>query len=137
MRETSWRFKSSHPHQKKRALAGDLLFDAYNVPGFSGAPVLHRKGSNAQGIPIYHVIGVVSGFIPDISPIEKEIPLKSKEEASEKAKAEMWRIYFKPIRQACGIEGQERVFGFQHRHHVALLGDLASQALAHMSFETR
>jgi hypothetical protein len=71
-----------------------LLFDGFNNPGFSGGPIVGRDAN--PGYPFssneFHVIGVVSGFIPDVVPIVSASKIASPDKASDRAKGQPWRI---------------------------------------------
>jgi len=61
------------------------LLDAFNNPGFSGAPVVYRETPHADA----YVLGVVSGFPRELSPVMTPRELRSGEDTS---KIEPWRI---------------------------------------------
>jgi S1-C subfamily serine protease len=67
-----------------------LLLDGYNNPGFSGGPIVYRD-LNQSGV-VLNVIGVVSGFEPEVVPAMKEHDIKSPADAGQEAKAQPWRI---------------------------------------------
>ncbi len=71
-----------------------LLLDGFNNPGFSGGPVVYKDPSSSS--LNYNVIGVISGFQPDISPIVEKHSIKSRDEASPEAKEQPWRINTNP-----------------------------------------
>jgi len=64
-----------------------LYLDGYNNHGFSGGPVLLKSPSNE-----FQVLGVISAFKPEYVPATKVVHLDSPQQASQKAKAEGWRI---------------------------------------------
>jgi hypothetical protein len=72
---------------KKGAL---MLLDGYNNPGFSGGPVVYRDLKQ----PNYtlNVVGVVSGFKPEVVSVVEQHPIPSPDKASEVAKDQPWRI---------------------------------------------
>jgi hypothetical protein len=47
-----------------------ILLDGYNNPGFSGSPVVFRDLSQSR--MVFKVAGVVSGYLPNVSPVMKE-----------------------------------------------------------------
>ena len=67
-----------------------MYLDGYNNPGFSGGPVVRRDYSKAE--LTYSAVGVISGFVPEIVMVMEPIPIASPEKASDKAKAQGWRI---------------------------------------------
>lgn len=67
-----------------------LLLDGFNNPGFSGGPVVYKDPFSSS--LDYNVIGVISGFQPDISTVVEKHPIKSRDEASPEAKEQPWRI---------------------------------------------
>jgi hypothetical protein len=71
-----------------------LYLDGYNNPGFSGAPVVVRDFTKPE--LAYNLIGVISGFRPEMAPVMEPNPIKSPNEASETSKQQPWRIWKKP-----------------------------------------
>lgn len=67
-----------------------VLLDGYNNPGFSGGPIVYRNLN--QSSVVLNLIGVVSGFEPEVVPVMKEHDIKSPADAGEEAKAQPWRI---------------------------------------------
>ena len=72
----------------KKALM--ILLDGYNNPGFSGGPIVYRDFSKSGYV--MKVIGVISGFIPEIVPSMNEHNISSPEVAGAVAKSQPWRI---------------------------------------------
>lgn len=70
--------------------ATQILLDGHNNPGFSGGPIVFRDFA-APGY-VMRIIGVVSGFQPEVVPTMHEHTIPSADKASEKAKSEPWRI---------------------------------------------
>jgi S1-C subfamily serine protease len=68
-----------------------LFLDGYNNPGFSGAPMLVRDLK--QPAVTYTVIGIVTGFRPELDPVMVPKELQSSEDTS---KIESWRIITLP-----------------------------------------
>src|ERR1035437_6226476 len=56
-----------------------LFLDGYNNPGFSGGPIVYRDFDQAGYV--MKVIGVVSGFIPEVVPTMKEHDIHSPADA--------------------------------------------------------
>jgi Trypsin-like peptidase domain len=54
-----------------------LLLDGTNNAGFSGGPVIYRD-QNEQGHPL-KIIGVISGYRPDITQVMKMVPVQESE----------------------------------------------------------
>jgi hypothetical protein len=71
-----------------------ILLDGYNNPGFSGGPIVYKEPFS-QGW-VYRLVGVVSGFQPEVADVMKKRPIKSREEASAQAKEQPWRISTSP-----------------------------------------
>src|SRR6266853_352214 len=71
-----------------------LLLDGYNNPGFSGGPIVYRD-LNQSGF-VLNVVGVVSGFIPEVVPVMNEHDIRSRSEAGDAAKAQPWKIQKRP-----------------------------------------
>jgi len=67
-----------------------LLLDGYNNPGFSGGPIVYRD-LRKPGL-FYNLLGVVSGFRPDPTPVMNKHAIKSPSDASELAKSQPWRV---------------------------------------------
>ena len=67
-----------------------ILLDGYNNPGFSGGPIVYRDLN--QGGFAMKLIGVVSGFRPEVVPVMKEHDIKSPSDAGDAAKAQPWKI---------------------------------------------
>ncbi len=67
-----------------------ILLDGYNNPGFSGGPIVFRDLN--QGSVVMNLIGVVSGFIPEVVPAMRKRDIKSPVDAEDAAKAQPWRI---------------------------------------------
>jgi Trypsin-like peptidase domain len=87
------------PIIKKGVYAGNLehqgrapviLLDGYNNHGFSGAPIVfHEVNRPIDATTQFYVIGVVSGFVPELVPVVKPDPIKQDEDTS---KVESWRL---------------------------------------------
>jgi hypothetical protein len=73
-----------------------ILLDGYNNPGFSGGPIVYRD-LNQNGV-VLKLLGVVSGFIPEVVPAMEKRDIKSAASASDAAKEQPWRIRQKPDR---------------------------------------
>lgn len=71
-----------------------ILLDGYNNPGFSGGPIVYRD-YYASGL-VMKLLGVVSGFLPEVVPVTKKHDLKSPNDASPEAKTQPWRIQQNP-----------------------------------------
>jgi hypothetical protein len=69
----------------------ELKLDGYNNPGFSGGPIT-EKDPSATGCCPAIVVGVVSGFIPEVVPVMREHDIASAADAGEVAKDQPWRI---------------------------------------------
>jgi hypothetical protein len=67
-----------------------VLLDGYNNPGFSGGPIVYRD-LNRSGV-VLGLIGVVSGFNPEVVPVMKEHDIASRADAGKVAKAQPWRV---------------------------------------------
>jgi hypothetical protein len=74
--------------QNKKAAM--ILLDGYNNPGFSGGPIVYRD-INQNGF-VMNVLGVVSGFYPEVVPVMKKHDIKSPNDASAEAKEQPWKI---------------------------------------------
>jgi len=72
--------------------ASRLLLDGYNNPGFSGGPIVYRD-LYESGSTDMKVLGVVSGFYPEVVPVMKEHDIAAPAFAGAKAKSEPWRIW--------------------------------------------
>ena len=59
---------------------GVLLVDAYNNPGFSGAPIVFRD--MYQSAPVFYVLGVVQGFYPDLVRVTTPEPIRPGQDIS-------------------------------------------------------
>ncbi len=70
------------------------LLDGYNNPGFSGGPLV-AKDNSKPGFN-YDVIGVVTGFEPEVVPVVTTHAIESPDKASEKSKEQPWRIRKNP-----------------------------------------
>jgi len=71
-----------------------LLHDGYNNPGLSGGPIVYRDLN--QGGYVIKVVGVVSGFIPEVVPVMTKHDINSSSEAGSAAKAQPWKIQRRP-----------------------------------------
>ncbi len=71
-----------------------ILLDGYNNPGFSGGPIVYRDLYEPQ--VMFRLLGVVSGFIPEVVPVMKKHEIKSPAEAGEAAKEQPWKIQQNP-----------------------------------------
>jgi S1-C subfamily serine protease len=71
-----------------------ILLDGYNNPGFSGGPIVYRDLN--QSTVVMKVVGVVSGFKPEVVPVMKEHDIRSPADASDAAKAQPWKIQKRP-----------------------------------------
>jgi hypothetical protein len=67
-----------------------ILLDGYNNPGFSGGPIVYRDLN--QGDVVMKVVGVVSGFKPEVVPVMKQHDIKSPADAGDAAKQQPWKI---------------------------------------------
>jgi hypothetical protein len=67
-----------------------VLLDGYNNPGFSGGPIVYRD-LNQSGV-VMNVVGVVSGFMPEVVPVMTKHEIPSRDAAGEAAKAQPWKI---------------------------------------------
>ena len=74
--------------------AGLILLDGYNNPGFSGGPIVYRDLN--QGADVMKVLGVVSGFMPEVVPVLQKHGIRTPAAAGEAAKAQPWRIQQNP-----------------------------------------
>lgn len=74
--------------------AVEILLDGYNNPGFSGGPIVYRDFS--QSGYVMNVIGVISGFIPEVVPTMTERDIRSPANAGAIAKSQPWRIRKRP-----------------------------------------
>ena len=73
-----------------------LYLDGYNNPGFSGGPVVFRDDVDRTR---FQVVGVISGFRPQLGAVMEPHPIASPEKASKRAQLESWRIVQKPDKQ--------------------------------------
>jgi hypothetical protein len=71
-----------------------ILLDGYTNPGFSGSPIVYRDPFSQSRD--YMLLGVASGFQPEVTDVMKKHPIKSRDEASERAKEQPWRISTSP-----------------------------------------
>ena len=67
-----------------------ILLDGYNNPGFSGGSIVYRDLDQSRYI--LKLVGVVSGFVPEVVPVMKEHDIKSPANAGNAAKAQPWKI---------------------------------------------
>jgi hypothetical protein len=67
-----------------------MLLDGYNNPGFSGSPIVFRDLN--QGSVVMNLVGVVSGFIPEVVPVMKKHDIRSPADAEDAAKGQPWKI---------------------------------------------
>jgi hypothetical protein len=67
-----------------------LLLDGYSNPGFSGGPIVY-KDPFLQSWD-YKLLGVVSGFQPEVTDVMEKHPIRTRDDASAKAKEQPWRI---------------------------------------------
>jgi hypothetical protein len=67
-----------------------ILLDGYNNPGFSGGPIVFRDLN--QTAVVMNLVGVISGFEPEVVPIMKQHDIKSPADASDAAKEQPWKI---------------------------------------------
>jgi hypothetical protein len=67
-----------------------IFLDGYNNPGFSGGPIVYRD--IRQGGYIMKVVGVVSGFVPEVVPAMQRHDINSPADAGPAAKLQPWRI---------------------------------------------
>lgn len=67
-----------------------ILLDGYNNPGFSGGPMVYRD-LNQSGL-VLKLIGVVSGFVPEVVASMTQHDLGSPADAGDAAKAQPWKI---------------------------------------------
>ena len=74
-----------------------LLLDGYNNPGFSGGPIVYRDPSSAS--LDYKLLGVVSGFLPDVTEVMEKHPIRNRENASPGGKRTALEDSSKPRRQ--------------------------------------
>jgi Trypsin-like peptidase domain len=70
---------------------GLVLLDGYNNPGFSGGPIVCRD-ENQQNTVVLRLIGVVSGFQPEVVPAMVEHNIATPDDAGPIAKSQPWRI---------------------------------------------
>jgi hypothetical protein len=68
---------------------GVIRVDAYNNPGFSGAPIVFRDLYDRASTPTFYVLGVVKGYYPELTHVTNPEPVKQGEDLS---KIESWRI---------------------------------------------
>src|SRR5262249_35467431 len=67
-----------------------IYLDGYNNPGFSGGPIVARDLDRSDYV--IKVVGVVSGFFPDILPVMNTVEVKPNEDLKD---IEAWRIITK------------------------------------------
>lgn len=67
-----------------------IFLDGYNNPGFSGGPIVYRDFSESGYV--LKLIGVISGFIPEVVPTMKEHDIASRDAAGADAKLQPWKI---------------------------------------------
>jgi hypothetical protein len=67
-----------------------ILLDGYNNPGFSGGPIVFRDSS--QSGVVLNLLGVVSGFIPEVVPAMNKRDIQSPSNAGPAAKEQPWKI---------------------------------------------
>lgn len=67
-----------------------ILLDGYNNPGFSGGPIVYRDLYQAN--VVMNLVGVVSGFVPEVVPVMKKHEIRSPADAEDAAKLQPWRI---------------------------------------------
>ena len=65
-----------------------IYLDGHNNPGFSGGPIVFRDLSQNNAW-VFKVVGVVSGYQPELTPVLKPVKIKSNEDLS---KVDAWRI---------------------------------------------
>jgi hypothetical protein len=65
-----------------------ILLDGYNNHGFSGAPIVFRNLDRPNDW-VYYVFAVVSGFVPELSPVVTPDQIRHGEDVS---KVESWRL---------------------------------------------
>jgi Trypsin-like peptidase domain len=82
-----------------------LLLDGYNNPGFSGAPIVYRDPGNIAAD--FKLVGVVSGFHPEMTEVMKKRPLRNREEASRKAQDNPYLIGTNPDGSIFEYEGTD------------------------------
>lgn len=70
--------------------AKKILLDGYNNPGFSGGPIVYRDLN--QGSVVMNLVGVVSGFRPEVVPVMRKHNINSPADAGDAAKAQPWMI---------------------------------------------
>jgi len=66
-----------------------ILLDGYSNAGFSGGPIVYKDPSSQSRD--YRLLGVASGFQPEVTDVMKKHPIKSRDEASAQAKKQPWR----------------------------------------------
>lgn len=71
-----------------------ILLDGYNNPGFSGGPVVYKNPFSQSWD--YKLLAVVSGFQPDVTEVMRKQRIKTRDEASQDAKEQPWRINAEP-----------------------------------------
>ena len=69
------------------SVAIEIFLDGHNNPGFSGGPIVYRDLN--QHKPVFHLAGVISGFLPEFIPTVVREVVKLGQDLS---KEEPWRI---------------------------------------------
>jgi hypothetical protein len=65
-----------------------IYLDGHNNPGFSGGPIVFRDLSQ-NNTWVFKVVGVVSGYQPELTPVLKPVKIKPNDDLS---KVDGWRI---------------------------------------------
>jgi hypothetical protein len=65
-----------------------IYLDGHNNPGFSGGPIVYRDLSQNNAW-VFKVVGVVSGYQPELTPVLKPVKVKPTDDLS---KVDGWRI---------------------------------------------
>lgn len=65
-----------------------MYLDGHNNPGFSGGPIVFRDLDHMEAW-VFKVVGVVSGYQPELTPVLKPVKIKPNEDLS---KMDAWRI---------------------------------------------
>lgn len=68
-------------------IATVIFLDGHNNPGFSGGPIVYRDLN--QNSPVFHLAGVISGFLPELIPTVVPEMVKPGQDISQE---EPWRI---------------------------------------------
>ena len=74
----------------KQTKASLVLLDGYNNPGFSGGPIVYRDLNRSR--VVLKLLGVISGFVPEVVPVMTKHEIRSPAEASDAAKTQPWKI---------------------------------------------